>query len=98
MPCSLTENHEEGDDDQRPDVFVEQGGGVEATEELDEDALGVAGHGLGVGNATADVVPGNIVHIEQDALFGSLAGLSKLNCTCCSRGAGRPARTARRSK
>ena len=41
---SLTENREEGDDDQRPHVFVEQGGGVEATEELDEDALGVAGH------------------------------------------------------
>ena len=53
----LTKHHEEGDDDQGSNVFVEKGGGVEAPEELDEDALGVAGHGLGVGDATADVVP-----------------------------------------
>ena len=59
--CPLTEHHEERDDDERSDVFVEKGGSVEAPEELDEDALGVAGHGFGVGQATDDVVPGNIV-------------------------------------
>ena len=39
---------------------VEEGGCVETPEELDEDALGVAGYGIRVGDETADVVSGNI--------------------------------------
>ena len=55
-----TEHHEERDDDQWPDVFVEECGRVEAPEELDEDAFGVAGFGFRVGDETADVISGNI--------------------------------------
>ena len=54
---------------------MEQGGGVKAPKELDEYALGVALDGLGVGDATADVVPGVLRRMKISCVnwsFGKL--------------------------